>query len=133
MPLAKRYEDFLQSLLEGYEERFNRWCQTRRSSERMPEALWAEAVNMAKQHGVEFVAERLRISEDELMRRLGYDNSLTYEGVPDFVELFAPHASSVSACIVELSDARGTKMRIELKVNDMASLANLSSALWRAA
>jgi hypothetical protein len=118
--------------LEQVEERFTHWCQTRRSSERMPEALWTAAVDMA----MELVAERLRISEDELIRRLGYDNRPTREGAPDFVELFAPlapQAASISACVVELSDARGTTMRIELKVNDVVSLANLSSALWRAA
>jgi len=122
--------------LEQVEERFSHWCQTRRSSERMPEALWTAAVDMAKRHGVELVAERLCISHDELTKRLGYGNSPTYEGGADFVELFAslaPQASSISACIIELSDARGTKMRIELKVNDMVSLANLSSTLWRAA
>src|SRR6266852_5843465 len=86
--------------LKEVEERFNHWCQTRRSSERMPEALWTAAVDMAKRHGVELVAERLCISHDELTKRLGYGNSPTYEGAPAFVELFAPQASSISTCIV---------------------------------
>ena len=55
---------------------------------------------------------------------------------PQFVELMvspAPRAQSLRECVVELENARGAKMRVELNGNGLAGLAGLCSSFWSAA
>jgi len=59
---------------------------------------------------------------------------------PRFVELFAPAAGSSmpaqacpqAQCVVELANARGAKMRIELRGSGLAGLPALCNAFWAA-
>jgi len=59
------------------------------------------------------------------------------EVAPLFFELSTPAASLASAteraeCIVEMGNARGAKMRVELSGQGLAGLAGLCSAFWSA-
>ena len=59
------------------------------------------------------------------------------EVAPRFVELSTPAASMASAteraeCIVEMGNARGAKIRVELSGQGLAGLAGLCSAFWSA-
>jgi hypothetical protein len=55
---------------------------------------------------------------------------------PRFVELFepagptAPAGASQPECVVELDNARGAKMRVELSGNGLCGLSTLCSAFW---
>jgi hypothetical protein len=50
-----------------------------------------------------------------------------------FVELIAPRAVGICECIVELENARGAKMRIQLKGVEIPDLASLSSVFLNGA
>lgn len=115
-------------------QRFGEWRENRKRGERLPEALWAVAIDLARAHGVERIARELRIDQDRLKARLpGASEAMGTQGADGgFVELFAPQAVGMGECVVELSNARGAKMRVQFQGGDMAGLAGLMNAFWSA-
>lgn len=121
--------------LEQVEQRFERWRETRARGEHIPAVLWAAAVGLAKRHGMYRVACVLRVDQDRLKRRLERAGGESQAGkvATRFVELLvspAPAAASLCECAVELENARGAKMRVELNGNGLAGLAGLCSTFW---
>jgi len=57
---------------------------------------------------------------------------------PRFVELFAPAGRAAPAgvaqpaCVIEMDNARGAKMRVELNGDALAGLPAMCSAFWAA-
>ena len=123
--------------LEQVRKRFKRWRETRVRGEHIPDVLWAAAVGMAVEHGLDRVAQELHVDCDRLKKRLGQTGALqTRKGGVQFVELaFAPppQPASLCECAIELENVRGAKMRVELNGNGLAGLAGLCSAFWSAA
>jgi hypothetical protein len=123
--------------LKAVSARFKRWRETRVRGQHIPRHLWAEAVELADQHGVEAVAGTLRVDVDRLKARLepaGY-GVRGPKGKTQFVEmLVAPMTPSAPRCdcAVEVRNARGARMRVELNGDGLASLVGLCSALWSA-
>ena len=121
--------------LEQVKERFEVWRQSRQRGERVPCTLWAAAIDLAQRHGVQRTAQGLRVDCDRLKRHLER-RAGSVPAAPletRFVEMFAapvPGALSANACIVEMENAQGGKMRISLKGHE--ALASLTSAFWRA-
>ena len=121
--------------LEQVDQRFKRWRSTRTRGTPIPEALWASAVGLARAQGLNRTARALRLDYYDLKKRLkcAAGPACARQAQPTFVELLTPRAGGSCECLVELENARGAKMRIELKGGDMArSLASLSSTFWSA-
>jgi hypothetical protein len=133
--------------LVALEERFRQWRDTRKKGARIPAPLWLAAVDLARRHGIARVGNRLRLNTVFLQRRLEGVASPVAAGVaePEFVELLtapagptpalvagAP-AASVPECVVELHNARGATMRVELNAGGLAGLAHLCRGFWGAA
>ncbi len=122
------------------EERFRCWRASRSKGERIPPPLWAAAVNMAREHGVPRVANKLRLSAVFLHKRMegAAEHAQAEVAETEFVELLAaataPAAeastSHVHECVVELYNARGAKMRVELNAGGLAGLTHLCRAFW---
>ena len=114
--------------------RFGEWRENRKHGEHIPEVLWAAAIDLAKAHGVERIACELRIDHDRLKKRLlGASGAMRMQGAEaGFVELFAPQAVGMGECVVELSNARGAKMRVQFQGGDMSGLAGLMNTFWSA-
>ncbi|HEV2041358.1 MAG TPA: hypothetical protein VGT81_15220 [Casimicrobiaceae bacterium] len=124
--------------LEQVAQRFKRWREGRVRGEHIPAELWAAAVGMAKEHGVDRIAHELRVDHDGLKRRVERAGGVARVGALDtqFVELFAAPAATVAGmreCVVELENGRGARMRVELNGKGLAGLAGLCSAFWSAA
>ena len=128
--------------LEELEERFGEWRARRQRGERIPPPLWAAAVDMACELGVPRVAHRLRLNTVFLNKRLATaagPPQVEPPAEPEFVELLTVPAAAaapvigVHECVVELHNARGAKMRIELNAGGLAGLAHLCRAFWSAA
>lgn len=128
--------------LQQVELRFKRWRENRRRGEHIPPALWAAAVGLAKGHGVDRVAQQLRVDHDALKKRLEGSAGVAEHAhvvrrstalAPRFVELFsaaAPAVAGLGECVVEMENARGSKMRVALNGNGLAGLAGLCNAFW---
>ena len=107
-----------------------RWRGERRGRERIPEALWAAAGELAREYGVNPVSRALRLEFNHLRRAAKTDGAKGRKrAAPAFVELIAPRTSSGRECVFELEAPRG-KLRIEFKGMALAELADISRALW---
>jgi len=125
--------------LEHLRQQLQDWRTGRKLGERIPAPLWAAAVDAAREQGLHRVATRLNLDYAGLKRRVEDGGATPPRGevAPRFVELFAPSASAASTagraeCVVEMGNAQGAKMRVELSGQGLAGLAGLCSAFWSA-
>ena len=121
-------------------ERFATWRAVRKLGMRIPPELWAAALEMVAVHGVVRVAGELNLDYDMLKQRVAQTGGkvTSTELVPRFVELFAAagpmpgHSASLPECVVELANARGARMRVELNGQGLGSLSALCNAFLAA-
>lgn len=114
---------------------FDQWRAERRVGERIPSDLWAGAVAASGEHGAYRVAAELHLDYAVLKRRAALAGGKTpaAELAPRFVELFAPAARAAPpACVIEMGNARGARMRVELNGDALAGLPAMCSAFWAA-
>ena len=119
--------------LENVRQRFEEWREARTVRTRVPEPLWAAAVEVARECGINRTAKTLRIDYYGLKRRVeaASSSAVSSKGsVGPFLELAAPMATGAIECILELEDAYGAKMRVHLKGVEAPDLAALSQSFW---
>jgi len=116
-------------------ERFATWRAVRKLGMRIPAELWSAAVEMVAVHGACRVAGELKLDYDTLKQRVALAGGkvTSTELAPRFVELFAaagamPAPSAQPECVVELANARGVRMRVELNGQGLIGLSALCSA-----
>ena len=117
-------------------ERFATWRAVRKLGMRIPPELWSAAVEMVSVHGACRVAGELNLDYDMLKQRapLAGGKTGTAHLVPRFVELFAAagpmpaHSASLPECVIELANARGSRMRVELNGLGLVGLSALCGA-----
>lgn len=107
----------------GLRRRFDEWRRLRRRRTRIPEPLWVAAVEAAREHGVWKTSRELKLDYYSLKRRLSGRS-----GGIEFVEV-APNVLSAVACVLEMHDRQGRRLRLELR--DAAGAESLARALWR--
>ena len=107
-----------------------RWRSQRKGRERIPEALWTAAGELAREHGVNQVSQVLHLEFNHLKRvaEAGEANGRK-AATPAFVELITPQTSAERECVFQLEGRRG-KLWIELKGMTTAELADISRSLW---
>jgi hypothetical protein len=118
--------------------RFAGWRAVRRLGTRIPPELWAAAVEGVAVHGAYRVARALNLDYEMLKQRAAAaggkaTTATTTELAPRFVELFAaggamPQPSAQPQCVVELANARGGRMRVELNGQGLVGLSALCGA-----
>lgn len=106
-------------------ERLAAWRKTRVSGQRIPEALWKSAARMAGEHGLNRTARFLNLDYYSLKKRVD-GVSLSQS---TFVEL-SPSPLLTSECVIEWEDAAGSRMRVELKGQNVPDLLALSRSFW---
>lgn len=131
---------------------FDLWRGTRTTGQRIPPQLWSGAVGLVARYGAYRVAKALCLDYAVLKRRVALTGAerppdQREPSEPKFVEMFvatstptpptsapaaAPAAPARAECVVELVNARGTKMRVELSASGMAGLAVLCNAFCAA-
>jgi hypothetical protein len=109
--------------------RLERWRSLRSPGQRIPEELWASALELAREHGVSKTAIALRMDYYSVKKRL--ESAPTDEDGAEFVEVPLGALLSGSECVVELEDGHGARLRIELKGQATAELASVVLALWQ--
>jgi hypothetical protein len=118
---------------EGIQQRFERWRRTRKRCSRIPEDLWSSALEMAREQGLNRTARELRLNYYALKKRL-----VSVGGPPceapskaTFVELLPQGTSGLSVCTIEMENAQGGKMKIQLQSPGAPDLSVLSNNFWR--
>jgi hypothetical protein len=117
----------------GLCQQIERWRQTRRHRERMPERLWALAASLARQHTVARISRAARLDYYSLKDRLEAlvgESTVKQEKRPSFIEVPLPLCAASAECIVELEHPRGGRMRIHVKGAPTPDLAALSRSFW---
>ena len=115
--------------LELTAQRLARWREVRRHGERIPPALWAAAVELAEAYGAWRVADVLHLDLERLGRRM------QREADAQFVEMLTPAmmgpammATDVRQCMIELHNAHGATMRVDLADAGLTALTDLCKA-----
>ena len=140
MGIKKRQE--LPRRLVGLQRQIERWRQTRKVRESVPDKLWDIAVKMAKVYGLNQTARALRLNYDRLKKRVEQHTVVAVNGKKakgsveakkaaspaKFVELAPMPFAGGGECLVELENAGGAKMRIQLEGAAMSDLAVLTRA-----
>ncbi len=114
--------------------RFERWRKGHHTRLPIPEALWAAAAEVAREHGVFRTAKALRLEYGKLKRmaETGAAPARSTMAPATFLELVPPQAVGLAECLIELEGPRG-KMHIQWKGTAAPDLAGLSRVLWESA
>ena len=119
--------------LKQVQHRFELWRKTRKGRAPIPETLWVSAVELAREDGLHRTARALRLNYYALKKRFGL---ITAPGRPrreaTFVELLPPGVAGPSACSIEMENARGGKIKIQLQGLGGPDLAVLINSFWKA-
>lgn len=113
--------------------RFERWRREEKPRcRRIPEELWATAVDLAKTHGAWKTARALGLNYDNLRVRCETDG-VSERRSPEspFVEITAGPAGEGLDCVVEVEDRHGTKLRIPFRGTARTEIIQLACELWR--
>ena len=93
---------------------FERWRRGRPRGARIPAVLWRTAVDLARSHGVSKTSQTLHLDYYAVQRRLAETEPKRPTVAAEFIELSLPASAHVPRCQLEISDASGGAMRIEL-------------------
>jgi hypothetical protein len=126
MLMSQRPTVAVPAAIQEAQQQFENWRRERKRGARIPENLWATAVELAKQYGVWPTTRELHLDHSRLKRRVG--NSAEEGKAGAFIEVIA-QAPTFCVCTVEMEDGRGARMRIELK-GAAADVAALSRTFW---
>ena len=122
-------------ILGDVRSQFEDWRRSRTRGTPIPEDLWQGAVEAAQEHSVSKAARVLRLDYYRLKKRLEAAPDLSRPEPVDgrgFLEipLCAPSAPE---CVLEIEDAQGARLRVELKGPAAAEMETLARALWSVA
>jgi hypothetical protein len=118
---------------DGVQERFSEWRRTRAKKARIPDELWAAAVELARRDGVNRTAQALHLDGGKLMRHLvaaGRKSEPTPKDAPTaFIELVSSQPDARLECVVEAESPGVGTVRVKLKAVTMREVAELGRAL----
>ena len=125
----------LPARLAAVRRRIERWRRTRKVRSRIPEPLWASAVEVAGTYGIHRAAKALGLSYYALKKRVTAGavavHRVTKRGAKaTFVELPPAMQTASGECVLEGENAGGAKMRMHLKGVAMPDLVALSQSFW---
>ena len=127
--------------VEQVRRRWAEWRGTHAVRSRLPEELWAAAVELVQRDGIDATARALEVDKPSLRKWAGRLNATPSQAVrrkplpkgranvvPTFVELLASGSGTGTTCLVEVESPRGAKLRLELKGMQASELAELIRA-----
>jgi len=132
--IPSRQTQLLTPQIESARRRLERWRRNRKQRSRIPEELWASAVDLARSYGLAKTARALRLDYYSLKERIDArdrQGSREMSARPAFVELIPQPTAAVSECTMELENPSGARMRIHLKGSGVPDLTGLSDTFWR--
>jgi hypothetical protein len=114
--------------VERVRRRWAEWRSTHAVRSRLPEELWAAAVQLLQRDGIDVTARALGVDKPSLRKWAGRLHPAPAQAsrrrsqpkqranaFPAFVELLAPGSGAAASCLVEVESPRGAKLRLEWK------------------
>jgi hypothetical protein len=116
-------------------ERLGRWRRVRKRGERIPAALWGEAVQLAGRYGVNRTAQTLGLDYYHLKKRVKKKTSSLAESRQPaadlrFEELPASAFASPLECVIHFENRGGARLRIEWRGSTAPDVAALGRDFW---
>ena len=111
--------------------RFQAWRARRQVGGRIPQPLWALAVQLVSKHGVSRTASVLGLDYYRLKERAEAAADQPRSSSPAFVELPSPVVVS-KQCRFELDNGTGATLRVQLVGYDTADVEVLARHFWNA-
>ncbi len=114
--------------------RFERWRRSRKRGTRIPETLWQAAAEAAGECGVSKTSQALGLDYYGLKKRVESTHEVSGSepaAEREFLEI--PLFASAADCVLEMIDAEGTRLRVELRGSAAAHCQTLAQALWSVA
>jgi hypothetical protein len=103
----------------------------RKRGARIPEPLWALAVQLVEKHGVCRTASALGLDYYALKKRAAAADSHTRPMSPAFVELPASSVLVPRQCVIEVEDGAGATIRVHLKGYEASEIAAVGRSFWK--
>ncbi len=120
-------------ILSDVQSQFERWRQGRKRGTRIPETLWRAAVEAAEERGVSKAAQTLSLDYHKLKKRV--ESTPVSDSEPatgrEFLEM--PLFASAPECVLEMKDAQGARLRVELRGAAATHCEALAQVLWSVA
>lgn len=113
---------------------FQNWRRTKQGRERIPDALWAVAVDAALEHGVNKTSRALGLNHSALQaeaQKRAAVAAAADASPAEFVELPMLAVGRGAERVLEADNGHGTKLRIHFKGGAGADLTSLAVMLWR--
>ena len=98
---------------------------------RVPEAMWAEVVEVARVEGVEATARALHLDLARLAARMTAGGEMPAEMGGGFVELDAGRLGLSPRTVIRFHGRDGERLEVELAAGAGIDLAALAEAFWR--
>ena len=102
---------------------------------RVPEAMWAEVVEVAQVEGVEATARALQLDPARLAARMTgagtASGEMTAKASGGFVELDAGRLGLSPRTVIRFQGKDGERLEVELAAGAAIDLATLAEAFWR--
>jgi hypothetical protein len=137
--MAQQARQTVPAEIEALKNRLDVYRKQRQRPRCLPENLWMQAAELARQYGVCRVQRLLRLNYYDLLQRVEALPAMSVEAVPAipknttpaFVELKVPHTSLANvATILELEDRTGKKLTVRLAGDNGVALVELVRTLW---
>ena len=120
--------------LSAARRQLEQWRRRQSGRPRLPRELWAQAVALAREHGINKTARLLGLKYESLKKHLeATPPGASSPGTagPEFLELLPRmRVPSSLDCTIELEDNRGWKLRMQVKGVGIADLASFARG-WR--
>ena len=98
---------------------------------RVPEAMWAEVVEVARVEGVEATARALHLDPARLAVRMTAAGEMPAETGGGFVELDGGRLGLSPRTVIRFHGRDGERLEVELAAGAVIDLAALGEAFWR--
>jgi len=113
--------------LEQVRLRFETWRRRREKRTRIPDSLWAAAVDLSGSYSVGRLSKTLRVNHAALKRRIRQRKP---EMPATFVELPFFPANMASQCTVEICRSDGAVLRMRFEGGNGSQPVELGKAFW---
>lgn len=124
-----RNDEEVPAAMRGVYRKLQRWRSIRRGRAPIPEPLWVAAGELAREHGVNPVAQALGLEFNRLRQKAEASGPVgRRKRTPAFVEVTVPPETPAPQCAMELEGKHG-KLRIEWR-GTASDLASFSRMLW---
>lgn len=122
------------STLEGIQNQFETWRQTREKRAPIPAPLWEAAVNLTKDYTILQISKALRLNytdlKDRVLSQPDEEIVKVKHNLP-FIELDFEQTKSPGHCAIEMEKSNGAKLKMYFTGERSLDLLELGKCFWR--